>query len=448
MRVSVFGLGYVGCVSAACLARDGHTVIGVDVDPQKVAAIAVGKSPVLEPGLDQLMADGVRSGRLQATLDSRAAVQQSEISLICVGTPSNPNGSLNLRYLDRVCIEIGRALANKHEYHVIVVRSTVLPGTVEGRVTLLLEQHCDRQVGEGFGICMNPEFLREGSALDDYDHPSTVVMGEFDSRSGDTVQRLYRTVNSPHIRTSIQTAEMLKYVNNAFHAVKVAFANEIGNLCAAHGIDGQEVMEYLCLDRRLNLSSAYLMPGFAFGGSCLPKDLRALVHRAREQDVECPLLSAVLPSNERQILRAVELVERSGAHKVGVLGLSFKPGTDDLRESPVVHLVEALLGKGYQVKIFDEKVDLNLLTGANKSFLERELPHIATLMCASLEEAVLQAEVVVIGNGTKAFANVPRLLLKDQVLIDLVGVTRNSIPSVPILPLVFRERNLREGISK
>jgi GDP-mannose 6-dehydrogenase len=448
MRVSVFGLGYVGCVSAACLSRDGHSVIGVDVNPLKVTAMAAGCSPVLEPGLERLIGEGVKAGTLQATMDARSAVQQSDISLICVGTPSNSNGSLNLRYLDRVCIQVGTALASKNDYHVVVVRSTVLPGTVEGRLSLLLEQHSDGRAGKDFGLCMNPEFLREGSAVDDYDHPSVIVIGELDARSGDTAQRLYESVNASVIRTTIQTAEMLKYVNNAFHAVKVAFANEIGNLCAAHGIDGQEVMEHFCLDRRLNISSAYLMPGFAFGGSCLPKDLRALVYRAKEQDVDCPLLSAVLPSNQKQIDHAIEMVEKTRRRKVGILGLSFKAGTDDIRESPVVHLVEALVGKGYQVRIFDEKIDLANLTGANKSFLEQELPHIATLMCTSLGEAIAQSEVIVIGNNDKGFCNLPRLLQQDQILIDLVGVTRDTPFPLPGLAPLFKERTVRESICK
>jgi GDP-mannose 6-dehydrogenase len=429
MRISVFGLGYVGCISAACLARDGHAVIGVDVDANKVAATNAGRAPVLEPGLQKLISDVVKSGRLQATVDARSAVQQSDISLICVGTPSNSNGSLNLRYLDRVCIQIGTALAAKNDYHVVVVRSTVLPGTVEGRLNLLLEQHSDRRAGDGFGICMNPEFLREGSAIEDYDHPSVIVVGQLDEKSGDAAQSLYESVDASVIRTTIPTAEMLKYVNNAFHAVKVAFANEIGNLCAAHGIDGQEVMEHFCRDRRLNISSAYLMPGFAFGGSCLPKDLRALVYRAREQDLDCPLLSAVLPSNHKQIDRAIEMVEKTQRRKIGILGLSFKAGTDDIRESPVVHLVEALVGKGYQVRIFDEKIDLSRLTGANRSFLEQELPHIATLMCTSLGEIIAQSDVIVIGNNNKDFRSLPRLLQADQILIDLVGVTPRHEPS-------------------
>jgi GDP-mannose 6-dehydrogenase len=424
MRVSVFGLGYVGCVSAACLARDGHTVMGVDVDPQKVAAVASGRSPVIEHGLDQLIAEVTRAGRLQAGLDSSAAVGQTEVSLICVGTPSNANGSLNLRYLERVCAEIGTALAAKKTYHVVIVRSTVLPGTVEEKLAPILEKHSGRPVGD-FGLCSNPEFLREGSAIEDYDHPCQIVIGELDRPSGDAVQRLYEAIPAPVVRTSIKTAEMLKYVNNAFHAVKVAFANEIGNFCSAHGMDGREVMELFCRDRKLNISPAYLMPGFAFGGSCLPKDLRALVYRAKERDIDGLLLGSVLPSNQRQIQRGIELVEATCRKRVGILGLSFKAGTDDIRESPVVHLVESLVGKGYQVSIYDEKVELSRLTGANKSFLERELPHIATLMRNSLLEVLAQSEVVVIGNAGASFEAVPEMLRDGQILIDLVGVTRD-----------------------
>jgi GDP-mannose 6-dehydrogenase len=429
MRVSVFGLGYVGCVSAACLARDGHTVIGVDVDAHKVAAAGAGRSPVLEKGLDELMQQAVRAGRLRTTCDGRQAVMESDVSLICVGTPSNGNGSLNLEFVDRVCIEMGTALAEKTGYHVIVVRSTVLPETIEGRVIPIVEEHSGRTAGIDFGVCMNPEFLREGSAIEDYDHPCHIVLGELDARSGDVAESLYKAVQAPVVRTTIRTAEMLKYVNNAFHALKVAFANEIGNLCAAHGTSGREVMEMLCRDRRQNISPAYLKPGFAFGGSCLPKDLRALVYRAKVRDVDCPLLSAVLPSNQQQIQRAIELVERARRKKIGILGLSFKAGTDDVRESPVVLLVEALVGKGYQVRIYDENVKLAQLTGANKSYLERELPHIASLMGDRLEEVVAQAEVIVIGNGSAALCKVPDKLREDQILIDLAGITGDPRPA-------------------
>jgi GDP-mannose 6-dehydrogenase len=441
MRISVFGLGYVGCVSAACLARDGHTVIGVDGEPEKLSLASIGRFTILEPGLDRLITEATSSGKFRMTLDARPAVLESDISLICIETSNNANGSLNLRDLDGVCMQIGTALAVKKDYHLVVVRSAVLPGTVEGRVTLLLEQHSDRKAGDDFGVCMNPSFLRDRSGVEDFDHPSQIVIGELDARSGDTAQRLYETINAPIIRTSIQTAEMLNYVNSAFHAVKVTFANEIGNLCAAHGIDGQEVMEYFCLDRRLNISSAYLRPGFAFGGPCLPKDLRALVYLAKEQDIDCPLLSAVLPSNQGQIVRAIELVEKTRRSKVGILGLGFKAGTADIRENPIVQLAEMLMGKGYQLRIFDENMDLARLADANTFLVDRDPPHIVKFISPSLEEVIRESEVVVIGSDNSAIRNLPELLLNDQILIDLAGVTRDVTARAPKVPVSLNEGN-------
>lgn len=426
MKVSVFGLGYVGTVSAACLARDGHAVVGVDINPQKVEVVNAGRSPVLEPGLEGLIGAGVRSGNLRATREERQAVHQTDLSLICVGTPSHPNGSLDLTYVENVVRRIGEALSGRGAYHVVVVRSTVLPGTVRERLLPILEQTSGRRAGAGFGLCMNPEFLRESSAIEDYDHPSHVVIGELDPRSGGAVEQLYGAIRAPVVRTSLETAEMVKYVNNAFHALKIAFANEIGNLCKVHGIDGREVMDIFCQDRRLNISPAYLRPGFAFGGSCLPKDTRALLYRAKERDVEAPLLSAALASNRQQIERGIEMVERTGRRRVGVLGLSFKPGTDDVRESPVVPLVEALHGRGYQVSVYDEQVDLGRIVGANRTFLERGIPHIASLMRPSIDEVVAQSEVIVVANASPAFRRVQHLIRPDQVLIDLAGVSREN----------------------
>ncbi len=426
MRVSVFGLGYVGCVSAACLASDGHAVIGVDVNPHKVKQVGNGIAPVVEPGLSELLSSVVAQGRLTVALDSTTAVHNTELSLICVGTPSNGNGSLKLDYIENVCTEIATALASAGQYHVVVVRSTVLPGTIRGRLIPLLERHSGRRAGTDFGVGMNPEFLRESSAIDDYYWPSQIVIGEFDDRSGDAVQQLYAAVNAPLVRTAIEVAEMVKYVNNAFHALKIVFANEIGNLCKELGTDGQEVMEIFCQDQKLNISPIYLKPGFGFGGSCLPKDLRALLYRAKEQDLECPVLSAVLQSNHKQIQRGIELVEATGRKRIGVLGLSFKSGTDDVRESPIVPLVETLVGRGYQVSVYDSKVDLAKLVGANKDFVERELPHIASLMRPSMDEVVAQSDVVVVANANAAFREVPRLMRRDQILIDLVGVARGN----------------------
>ncbi len=426
MKIAVFGLGYVGCVSAACLAQEGHTVIGVDINPLKVKLLGAGRSPVVEPGLAEMVKTAVASGHLQVSQDGKAAVRKSDVSLICVGTPSNENGSLKLQYVENVCREIGAALAAKQNYHTVVVRSTVLPGVVEEKLLPLLEQYAGRRAGVDFGLCMNPEFLREGSAVRDYFHPSLVVIGEYDRRSGDVAQALYQSVEARVVRTSIRNAEMIKYASNAFHALKIVFANEIGNLCKASGIDGQEVMDIFCQDKQLNVSAAYLKPGFAFGGSCLPKDVRALFSMAKELDVESPALQAILPSNQKQIERGIRLVERTKRKKIGILGLSFKAETDDLRESPAIALVETLVGRGFQVSVFDEEVELSRLVGANKSFLEQELPHIASLMCASLEQLAAESEVIVITRDSKTFRQIGRLLGKEHILIDLVGKAKHN----------------------
>ena len=432
MKISIFGLGYVGCVSAACLAKDGNEVIGVDVSQIKIDLLASGRSPIVEPGLNELIEQFVGDGRLQVSKDVSYAVLNTEISLICVGTPSNENGSLKLDYVKNVCREIGRVLGDKSDYHVVVIRSTVLPGTVENLLIPILEESSGKKVGVDFGVCMNPEFLREGTAIRDYYKPSYVVIGEFDSKSGERVSTLYGEIEAPFFRVPIRIAEMVKYVSNSFHALKIAFANEVGSLSRVQGIDGQQVMEIFCTDTQLNISPTYLRPGYAFGGSCLPKDVRALLYRAKELDVDCAVLGSVLPSNQKQIEQSVKMVERTGRKKVGFLGLSFKPDTDDLRESPAVILAETLLGKGYCIKIYDDKVELSRLIGANKTFLENELPHIASLMCSSMEELISQSDVIVITNGSKAFRQAPELMNKDQILIDLVGVAKEgrAIPGV------------------
>lgn len=426
MKISIFGLGYVGCVSAACLAHDGHDVIGVDVNRQKMELLQAGRSPIIEPRLDDLVRDVVDSGKLRITCDSKAAVHNSDVSLICVGTPSSKNGSLNLEYVENVSREIGEALADKPDYHVVIVRSSVLPGTVRGTLLPILEQASGKRAGVDFGLCMNPEFLREGSAIDDYYHPSYVVIGELDRRSGEVVEQVYQAVDAPNVCTTIETSEMLKYTSNAFHALKIAFANEIGNLSKAQGINGQEVMEIICRDHQLNISPRYLKPGFAFGGSCLPKDMRALTYRAKERDIDTPLLTAVLASNESHIRRGIEMVEGTGRKKIGVLGLSFKHGTDDVRESPVVPLVETLVGRGYQVSIYDEQVQLSRLVGANKAFLDQKIPHIASLLRPTVEEVISQAEVIVVTNGSAAFRQVSKLIREDQILIDFVGISSGN----------------------
>ncbi|HKQ52306.1 MAG TPA: UDP-glucose/GDP-mannose dehydrogenase family protein [Pyrinomonadaceae bacterium] len=420
MKLSVFGLGYVGCVSAACFAKEGHEVTGVDVNPVKVEIINSGKSPIVEAGINDLIGEMVAAGRLRATTSSADAVRDTEVSLVCVGTPSNANGSLDLTYVKRVCREIGAALETKRSRHTVVMRSTMLPGTIEGIVIPALEVYSGKKAGRDFGVCVNPEFLREGTSLKDFYAPPFTLIGADDEETAAIVRRLYSRIDAPCLVTKVKAAEMVKYACNCFHALKVSFANEIGNVCKGLGIDSHEVMNIFCQDAKLNLSPYYLKPGFAFGGSCLPKDLRAVTYKAKELDVETPLLTAVLQTNRRQIERAVEMVLRTGRKRIGVLGFSFKAGTDDLRESPMVALIETLIGKGMQLAIYDRDVQLARLFGANKEYIEREIPHVSQLMRASLEEVLEHAEVLIIGNKAEEFREVSGKLRSDQTLIDLV----------------------------
>jgi GDP-mannose 6-dehydrogenase len=429
MRISVFGLGYVGSVTAACLTADGHTVVGVDVNPLKVEMINSGRSPLIEPGLDHLIAEGRNGRRLSATIDAADAVERTDVSVVCVGTPSNGNGSLHLGHVEGVARQIGEALRRKDARHLVVVRSTVLPGTVEGTVIPVLEDGSGSDIGDAFDVCVNPEFLREGTALRDYSNPSYIVIGERDVASGDAVAALYQRLDAPVIRTSLRTAEMVKYASNAFHALKVAFANEIGTLAKRQGIDGREVMDILCEDRVLNLSEKYLRPGFAFGGSCLPKDVRALVYSAKQTDVDVPVLGSVLESNQRHIARAIEMVEVAGNRRVGIIGLSFKAGTDDVRESPVVALIETLVGRGYAVSVYDELVEPSRLIGENKASLERELPHIASLMRDTVEAVVDEAETVVVANNGRNVSRALDSIRPGQHVVDLVGLAADSRPT-------------------
>lgn len=426
MRISVFGLGYVGSVSAACLARDGHQVIGVDVNQDKVAAINEGRSLISEPGLADIVAQQSANGNLSAVASGHDAIVASDLSLICVGTPSKENGSLRLDYIESVAKEIGEALKSHSGYHVVCVRSTVLPGTTRDVVIPILEQQSGKQAGRDFGVCMNPEFLREGCAIADYQEPSQVVVGELDPKCGQLVMSMYETIDAIRIQTSLETAETVKYVCNTFHALKVAYANEIGNICQAHGVDGQEVMQMFCNDRKLNISEKYLLPGFAFGGSCLPKDCRALVYRATERDVETPLLRSILESNQLQIDRAIRMVENAGNIRVGVLGLSFKSGTDDVRESPVVPLVETLVGRGYEIAIYDPFVKPEELFGANESFLTNALPHVAKLMKPDVSSVVSCSETIVVTNGSEQFANECSIRDKNKFVIDFHGLAKQN----------------------
>jgi GDP-mannose 6-dehydrogenase len=431
MRIAVFGLGYVGCVSAASFAGDGHQVVGVDVNPDKVRALNDGRSPIVENGLDQLIAENVAKGVLRATTSPADAVSSSEVSLICVGTPSRRNGSLDLGHLTRVCEHIGAALRDSADYHVVVVRSTVLPGTAFNVVIPTIEAHSGRKHGEGFGVVVNPEFLREGSALKDFRNPPLTLLGIEHAADGAAAVRLYDQVNAPLVTTNVRTAEMIKYASNTWHALKVCFANEIGNLCKRLEIDSHEVMDIFCRDTKLNLGPYYMKPGFAFGGSCLPKDVRALQYRAREMDLELPVIQSILGSNQLQIQHALEIIAESGLKRVGLLGFSFKAGTDDLRESPLVILAEQLLGKGYKLCIYDRNVSLARLVGTNKEYIERQIPHLSSLLCDTIDEVIEKGDVIVVGNNAPEFSEAVTRTRPDQVVIDLVRVTADtaSIPA-------------------
>jgi GDP-mannose 6-dehydrogenase len=427
MKLSVFGIGYVGCVSAACFAKAGHDVIGVDLNQTKVDIINSGKSPIVEAGIDELIAAMVATRRLRATTNSAEAIMNSDASLVCVGTPSNANGSLDLDHVKHVCEEIGAAIKTKAERHTVVIRSTMLPGTIESLVIPTLEASSGKKAGSDFGVCINPEFLREGSSLKDFYAPPFTLIGTDEEETANLVRELYVGIDAPLFVTALKTAEMVKYACNCFHALKVSFANEIGNICKAVGIDSHEVMNVFAQDTKLNLSPYYLTPGFAFGGSCLPKDLRAINYKAKQLDVEAPVLSSILPSNRLQIERAVNMVLATGKKRIGVLGFSFKAGTDDLRESPMVTLIETLIGKGLQLAIYDRDVSLARLFGANKQYIEREIPHISQLMRTSIDEVLNDADVLVIGNKAKEFRAIEGKVRKDQMLIDLVRLFEKPV---------------------
>lgn len=426
MRVSVFGLGYVGTVTGACLAERGHQVVGVDINADKVRMVNEGISPIVEKRIDEIIKDVASSGRLRATSDPHEAVLESDVALICVGTPSAANGDLETRIVFEVARQIGSALVKKNDYFVVAVRSTVLPGTVEDGIVPILEQESAKSARSDFGVCMNPEFLREGSAVDDFYNPPKTVIGELDPRSGEVVAALHGGLDAPLIRTDVKVAELVKYADNAFHAVKIAFANEIGSIAKSLGVDGSEVMQIFKKDTKLNISQKYLSPGFAFGGSCLGKDLRALQYRSKQLDLETPLISSIIPSNNSHLDRCINLIKSKESKRIGFLGLSFKGGTDDLRESPSVEVVEHLLGKGYRVSIFDGYINVSRLTGRNRQVLFEDFPHLVALLKESIEEVIQNSEVIVIGNNSvdykKAIASAP----SHTVLIDLVGLVEDQ----------------------
>ena len=428
-RISIFGLGYVGSVTAGCLARKGHRVIGVDVNPDKVEALAAGRAPVLEPGLDECLEHARRNATISATTDPATAIEGTDVSFICVGTPSRPNGKLDVDVIATVCRQIGAALAAKRRPHTVVVRSTVLPGTAESLAIPEIERGGGGRAGVDFHVCSNPEFLREGTAVSDFMEPSMTVIGCDGPEAAAALLAIYEWAPGEIFTTSIRTAEMIKYASNAFHAVKIAFANEIGTLCKTLDVDAEEMTRVFLSDTRLNVSSAYLRPGFAFGGSCLPKDLRAIGYRAKELDLALPLLDSVLPSNDRHLDRAVELVLAPNRNPIALLGLSFKPGTDDLRESPQIQLVKRLLGEGREVRIWDPHVSLGRLIGSNRAFIEETIPHIGSLLRDDLEPVLAGAEIVVVATTAVSRESILAAVTDRQLVIDLVHLDSARRPA-------------------
>lgn len=429
MKISIFGLGYVGAVSAGCLANDGHVIVGVDPYVRKVELINSGQTPVIEKDIDAIISKAVADGKLFATTDVHKAISETNVSLICVGTPSQLNGSLDLKYVRSVCEQIGEALRKKDEYHVVVVRSTLLPGSMKTVVTPTLEQASGKRAGIDFGVCNNPEFLREGTAVYDFYNPPKTVIGEIDSRSGDVVAAIYEKLDAPTIRTDVETAEMVKYSDNVWHALKVGFSNEIGNICKALDLDGHRVMDIFCQDTKLNLSAYYMKPGFAFGGSCLPKDVRALTYKARSLDLDLPIISAIMPSNALQIDKGVSMIMAEGKKKVGILGFSFKGGTDDLRESPMVDVIERLIGKGFDIRLYDRNVNIASLVGANRDYILNVIPHISQLMEDNLDKVVDHADILVIGNRSNEFKSIVEENDGRQKVIDFVRILDSQLPA-------------------
>lgn len=428
LSISIFGLGYVGSVSAACFAAMGHRVIGVDVNPAKVEMMESGRSPIIEARMNELVAEGHLACRLHATTDSTAAVLGSDVSFVCVGTPSLRQGKLDLSHIEKVAREIGTALKQKKSTHTFVLRSTVLPGTTESVVQPILEQTSGRRAGVDFSVAYNPEFMREGSAVADFLEPPYTILGSADPAQLGMLRELYKRTPGKTFETTVAVAEMVKYLSNAFHAVKVTFANEVGTLCKHLGVDAQAVTEIFTSDARLNISPAYLSPGFAFGGSCLPKDVRALTYRAKELDLKLPMLESLLESNAEHVERALDAVMRTGKRKIAQLGLSFKAGTDDLRESPQVQLVKRLLGEGFHVKVWDRDVSLGRLAGSNRQYIQEVIPHIGSILSDDLEAVLREAEVVIIGNKAAGKDELSKHLRSGQIVIDLVNLDRARRP--------------------
>ena len=422
MNISIFGLGYVGVVSAACLADRGHKITGVDVNETKVDMLHSGISPIVEKDLPELLFCAKEKGLISATTDAEKAIETTDISLVCVGTPSRANGSLNTSFIENACAQIAQCLKAKRGHHILVFRSTVLPGTNREIIIPALESISGKAEGKDFFVAFNPEFLREATAVYDFNNPPKTVVGTNTAATADAVLKIYDGLPGPRITTSIETAEMVKYVDNNFHAVKITFANEIGHICKKLGVDSHEVMDIFMQDTKLNISTTYFKPGFAFGGSCLPKDLRAINYMAKMFDLDTPLLHSLIHSNSVQVLSTIKKIMSFGKKKVGIAGISFKAGTDDLRESPIIDIIETLLGKGYDLKLYDKNVSFAALMGANKQYINEHIPHIASLMVASLEELLEDREVIVIGNNDNEFKRLLADSREDQIIYDLVRI--------------------------
>jgi GDP-mannose 6-dehydrogenase len=427
MKISIFGLGYVGVISAGCLASKGHKIIGVDVIKSKVNLINKGHSPIIEKDIPELIKKASKDEYLSATTDAKTAIKNSEVSFICVGTPSSPNGSLELKHLESVTRDIGFALKEKKEFHCIVYRSTMLPGTIRKFMIPLLEKTSEKKLDKGFSLAYNPEFLRESTSVYDFFNPPMTIVGADNLQIANRVISLSEDLPGQKIKTSIEIAEMVKYVNNNFHALKITFANEIGQICKKMGLDSHKVMEIFSLDCQLNISKAYLSPGFAFGGSCLPKDLRAINHFAKLNDLDLPVLRSILSSNTQQIREVVKKILNLGKKKIGFAGFSFKAGTDDLRESPIVELIENLIGKGYDIKIYDRYVNTAKLIGANKEYINNVIPHISAIMVNSIDELIKDREIFVIGNRSEEFLKILNETSDQQIIIDLVRIKKEPI---------------------
>ncbi|WPP50561.1 nucleotide sugar dehydrogenase [Catalinimonas niigatensis] len=424
MKISVFGLGYVGAVSCACFARMGHNVIGVDVSDLKIKLINSGKSPIVEKDLDEYIEDGITKGNITATNNVESAVHNSDISIVCVGTPSQINGNIDLTYIYRVCNEIGEAIKTKKGFHTVVIRSTVVPGTIK-QCAQIIEDVSGKKHGQDFGVASNPEFLRESTAIEDFWNPPYTVIGTLCEQSEKQLIELYSNIDAPIFALKPEESEMIKYANNNFHAVKVTFANEVGNICKELGVDGQKVMEVVASDKKLNLSSYYMKPGFAFGGSCLPKDVRGLNYRAKTLDLKTPLLSSLMNSNNYQVERGLQLIYKTGKRKIGFLGFAFKGGTDDLRESPIVEIIETLLGKGYDLSLYDSNILLSRLMGKNKDYLTGHIPHINRVLKDSAEDVIKESDIIVFGNKSEEFKQILNNMPKDKIVIDLVRIDKS-----------------------